>query len=188
MRAIQSLFSYYNVDPKNVRNMADIGGGAVYDIGCYPIVTARFIFGAEPVRCMAVIDRDPKFKTDRLTSAVVDFGKGRHLTFTVSTQATPYQRVHILGDKARLEVEIPFNAPQGGAMRLFLDNGRELGDASAKVVKLSKADQYQLQGEHFSRVVRGTEKLVYGVDDAVKQSRVLDALFRSAESGHWETP
>jgi len=188
LRAIQSLFSYYNVDPKNVRNMADIGGGAVYDIGCYPIVTARFIFDAEPVRCMAVIDRDPKFRTDRLTSAVVDFGKGRHLTFTVSTQATPYQRVHILGDKARLEVEIPFNAPQGGAMKLYLDNGRQLGDASAKTIKLPKADQYQLQGEHFSRVVRGTEKLVFGVGDAVKQARVLDAIFRSAESGHWEKP
>jgi predicted dehydrogenase len=188
LRAIQSLFSYYNVDPKNVRNIADIGGGAIYDIGCYPVVTARFIFGAEPVRCMAVIDRDPKFRTDRLASAVVDFGKGRHLTFTVSTQATPYQRVHILGDKARLEVEIPFNAPQGGAMRLFLDNGKQLGDASAKVVKLPKADQYQLQGEHFSRVVRGKEKLVFGVDDAVKQSRVLDAVFRSAESGHGEKP
>jgi predicted dehydrogenase len=188
LRAIQSLFSYYNVDPKNVRNIADIGGGAIYDIGCYPVVTARFIFGAEPVRCMAVIDRDPKFRTDRLASAVVDFGKGRHLTFTVSTQATPYQRVHILGDKARLEVEIPFNAPQGGAMKLYLDNGKQLGDASAKAIKLPKADQYQLQGEHFSRVVRGTEKLVFGVDDAVKQARVLDAIFRSAESGHWETP
>ena len=188
LRAIQSLFSYYNVDPKNVRNMADIGGGAIYDIGCYPVVVSRFVFGAEPVRCMAVIDRDPKFKTDRLASAVVDFGKGRHLTFTVSTQATPYQRVHILGDKGRAEVEIPFNAPQGGAMKIYLDNGKQLADASAKAIKLPKADQYQLQGEHFSRVVRGKEKLVYGVADAIRQARVLDAIFRSAKSGHWEKP
>ncbi|MEP0321194.1 Gfo/Idh/MocA family protein [Bauldia litoralis] len=188
LRAIQALFSYYNVDPKNVRNMADIGGGAIYDIGCYPVVVSRFVFGAEPVRCMAVIDRDPKFKTDRLASAVIDFGKGRHLTFTVSTQATPYQRVHILGDKGRVEVEIPFNAPQGAALKIFLDNGKQLGDASAKAIKLPKADQYQLQGEYFSRVVRGTEKLEFGVPDAIKQARVLDAIFRSAKSGHWEKP
>lgn len=188
VRAIQCLFSYNNVDPKNVRNIADIGGGALYDIGCYPVVVSRFVFGADPVRCMGVIDWDPKFKTDRLTSALIDFGKGRHLTFTVSTQATPYQRVHVLGDKARAEVEIPFNAPQGGAMKVYLDNGKQLADASAKTIKLPKADQYQLQGEHFSRVVRGTEDLVYGVADAVMQARVLDAIFRSAKSGHWEKP
>ncbi len=188
LRAIQSLFTYHNVDPKNVRNMADIGGGAIYDIGCYPVVVSRFIFGAEPVRCMALIDRHPTFRTDRLASAVIDFGKGRHLTFTVSTEATPYQRVHILGDKGRVEVEIPFNAPQGAALKIYLDNGKQLADASAKAIKLPKADQYQLQGEYFSRVVRGTEKLAFGVPDAIKQARVLDAIFRSAKSGHWEKP
>ena len=188
LRAIQCMFTYHNVDPRNVRNMADIGGGALYDIGCYPIVTARFIFGAEPLRVMAVIDRDPNFKTDRTTSAILDFGEGRHLTFTVSTQTVPYQRVQILGTKARLEVEIPFNAPQGGAMKLYMDDGKKLSDASARLIKIDKADQYQLQGEYFSRVVRGKEKIAYGVEDAILQARVLDAVFRSAESGKWEKP
>jgi predicted dehydrogenase len=188
LRAIQSFFSYHNTDPRNVRNIAEIGGGALYDIGCYPIVTARFIFGGEPERVMAVIDRDPEFRTDRTTSAVLDFGGGRHLTFTVSTQTVPYQRVQIFGTKARLEVEIPFNAPQGGAMRLWLDDGKKFGDASAKPIKIEKADQYQLEGEYFSRVVRGEEKIAYGVEDAILQARVLDAVFRSAKSGKWEKP
>ena len=188
LRAIQCYFGYHNVDPKNVRNLADIGGGALYDIGCYPIVTARFIFGAEPQRVMAGIDRDPQFKTDRTTSAVLDFGEGRQLTFTVSTQTVPYQRVNIFGTKARLEVEIPFNAPQGGAMRLWLDDGKKLGDASAKAIKIEKADQYQLEGEFFSRVVRGEEENHYGVEDAIQQARILDAVFRSAKSGKWEKP
>ena len=99
LRAIQCFFSYYNVDPKNVRNIADIGGGAAYDIGCYPIVTARYIFGADPLRVAALVDRDPTFGTDRTTSAVLDFGEGRHLTFTVSTQTVPYQRVNIYRDQ-----------------------------------------------------------------------------------------
>ena len=188
LRAIQTFFSYYNVDPRNVRNMADIGGGAAYDIGCYPIVSARFVFGAEPVRVMALIDRDPTFGTDRTTSAVVDFGEGRHLTFTASTQLVPYQRVNVFGTRARLEVEIPFNAPQGGAMKIYVDDGRKLADASAKAIKLAKADQYQLQGEAFSRVVRGEEPLVFGVEDAIAQARVIDAVFRSEKSGKWERP
>jgi predicted dehydrogenase len=188
LRAIQCLFSYNNVDPNNVRNMADIGGGALYDIGCYPIVIARYIFGGEPVRGVSLIDRDPKFRTDRTTSALVDFGEGRHLTFTTSTQATPYQRVNILGTKGRLEIVIPFNAPQGGAMTILLDDGKKLGGASAKSIKLPKADQYQLQGEIFSRVVRGKEKLAFGIEDAILQMRVIDSLFRSEMSGAWEKP
>jgi predicted dehydrogenase len=186
--AVQCLFSYYNDDPGNVRNMAAIGGGAIYDIGCYPVVVARYIFDAEPKRAIAAIDRDPKFKTDRTSSALIDFGKGRHLTFTTSTQAAAYQRVQILGTEGRLEIHIPFNAPQGGAMRIFIDDGKKLGDASAKAIKIAKADQYQLEAEAFTRAVQGKAKLEYGVADAILQARVLDALFRSEKSGKWETP
>lgn len=184
--AVQSLFTYHNVDPTNVRNMADIGGGAAYDIGCYPIVVARYVFGAEPIRVAALVDRDPKFKTDRTTSAVVDFGKGRHLTFTVSTQATPYQRVHILGTEGRVEVEIPFNAPQGGAMNIYLDDGKKFADASARKITLPKADQYQLLAEVFNRAAAGKAKLEFGVEDSIRQARVIDAIFRSEKSGVWE--
>jgi predicted dehydrogenase len=188
LRAIQSLFTYYNDDPDNVRNMADIGGGAAYDIGCYPIVVARYIFGAEPVRAVSLIDRDPVFRTDRTTSAVIDFGEGRHLTFTVATQAVPYQKVNILGTKGRIEVEIPFNAPQGGAMRIYVDSGKKFANGDAKTIKLPKADQYQLQAEAFSRAIEDKEKPEFGVDDAIRQMRVLDAIFRSEKSGNWETP
>jgi predicted dehydrogenase len=188
IRAIQVLFSYHNVDAANIRNMADIGGGALYDIGCYAIISGRYVLGAEPQRVVSLIDRDPKFGTDRTTSGLIDFGGGRHLTFTVSTQATLYQRVNILGTKARLEIEIPFNATQGGSMRVYLDNGKELGGASAKTLRLPKADQYQLEGEGFSRAVRGTEKLGFGVEDAILQARVIDALFRSENTGNWEKP
>jgi len=188
VRAMQSLFSYFNVNPNDIRNRADAGGGAAYDIGCYPIVVARYIFGGEPVRVIALIDRDPTFETDRTTSAVIDFGGGRHLTFTVSTQATPYQRVNILGTKARLEVMIPFNAPQGAATTLYLDKGTKLADESASAINLPKADQYQLQAEAFGRVIRGEEALEFGIDDAILQARVIDAILRSEASGRWEKP
>jgi predicted dehydrogenase len=188
VRAIQVLFSYFNRDAGNIRNIAGTGGGALYDIGCYPIVTGRFIFECEPSRVMALVDRDPDFRTDRTTSALIDFGDGRHLTFTTSTQATDYQRVNILGTKARLEVLIPYNAPLGGATRLYLDSGRKLGDESAKPIKIAKCHQYQLEAEAFSRAVRGKEKLAYGIDDAILQMRVIDALFRSENSGKWEVP
>jgi predicted dehydrogenase len=90
---------YFNRDPRNVRNMADIGGGGLYDIGCYPITVSRFMFGAEPRRVIATFDRDPKFKTDRTAGGLADFGNGRHLSFTISTQLAPWQRAQIGGTK-----------------------------------------------------------------------------------------
>ena len=53
LRAIQTFFSYHLLDADNIRNKPP-GGGALYDIGCYAILTARYIFGAEPTRVVGV--------------------------------------------------------------------------------------------------------------------------------------
>jgi predicted dehydrogenase len=187
VQSVQALFSYCNVDPNNVRNRPDTGGGALYDIGCYPVVAGRFLFAAEPRRVIALVDRDPTFGTDRLTSALLDFGAGRHLNFTVATQTTPYQRVQVCGDKRRLEIIIPFNAPADAPTTLRLDDGSQLGDAGACVETIPACDQYTLQGDAFSRAIRGEIALPYGVEDAVQNMRTIDALFRSEKSGHWES-
>jgi predicted dehydrogenase len=186
LRAVQMFFSYFNDDPVNIRNMAAIGGGALYDIGCYPIVAGRFFFEAEPRRAIALVDRDPAFGTDRLTSALIDFGAGRHLDFTVSTQCVPFQRMQICGSKGRIEMQIPVNAPQGAKTVLFLDDGGALDGSSVRVETVPPSDQYMLQGEAFSRAIRGEIELPYGVEDAVRNMRIIDALFRSEKSARWE--
>jgi predicted dehydrogenase len=185
VRAIQVMFAYFNRDPKNVRNMADIGGGGLLDIGCYPITVSRFIFDAEPVAVTATFDRDPKFKTDRLAGGLADFGEGRHLSFTVSTQLAPYQRVNIMGTKGRIEIEIPFNAPPDKPNRYFLQ-GMEMN--AGEWTELPVSDQYQLQAEAFGRIVRGKQKPVWGVADAIQNMKILDAFFRSEKSRKWEKP
>ena len=185
VRAIQVLFSYFNRDAKNVRNMADIGGGGLLDIGCYPITVSRFIFNGEPQRVTATIDRDPKFKTDRTAGGLADFGGGRHLSFSISTQAAPYQRVHILGTKGRIEIEIPFNAPPDTPNRFFVQ-GMDMN--VGEWTELPVSDQYQLQAEAFGRVIRNKQKAVWGVDDAIQNMKILDAFFRSEKSGKWEKP
>ncbi len=185
LRAVQVAFSYNNQSADNIRNRVENGGGALYDIGCYAIVAGRFLFEAEPLRVLALVDRDPVFKTDRLSSALLDFGNGRRLDFTVSTQSAPYQRVQAIGTKKRLEIEIPFNAPPGEAMRLFVDDGKVIGGRAAEVETVAPCDQYTLQGDAFSRAARGEAPLPYGVDDAICNMRVIDALFASEKSGGW---
>ncbi|MDZ5453569.1 Gfo/Idh/MocA family oxidoreductase [Labrys sp. ZIDIC5] len=187
VRAVQAFFSYYNVDPANVRNQLDIGGGGILDIGCYPIVAGRFIFEAEPRRVIALVDRDPATGVDRLASAILDFGEGRRTEFTVSTQLTPLQRVDIVGTKKRFEIAIPFNAPQAEAVTVYTDDGSRLGDASALAETIAPVDQYAEEVDAFSAAIRGEITLPYGPADAVQNMKIIDALFRSEKSGAWET-
>jgi len=188
VRAVQVFFSFFNEDGGNIRNQPAAGGGAVYDIGCYADVVGRFVYEAEPVRAIALVDRDPRFGTDRTTSALVDFGGGRHLGYTVSTQAVRFQRVQVVGTTGRIEVEIPFNAPQGEAVRIRLDDGRALDGSTIQVETVPACDQYELQALAFCRAVRGEAPLPYGVEDAVRNMQLIDALFRSEKSGRWEVP
>jgi predicted dehydrogenase len=186
LRSLQIIFSYFNVDLGNIRNKADIGGGGLLDIGCYAVVAGRYFFDAEPLRVVTLMDRDPAFGVDRTASALMDFGGGRQLTFTVSTQSVPYQRVQILGTKGRIEIEIPFNAPPDVPTRIFVDDGSAHGDRSARAVEFPAVDQYRLQGETISRAIRGAAALDYGMEDAVLNMRILDALRRSEASSAWE--
>jgi predicted dehydrogenase len=186
VRAIQVYFSFFNRDAKNVRNDPRIGGGALYDIGCYPITVARYIWGAEPARVIAAIDRDPKFKIDRTTSGLADFGGGRQLSFMVSMQLALFQRVQIGGTKGRIDVEIPFNAPPDRPNRIFVQENQHNWEGKWREFPVS--DQYQMQAEAFGRAIRKEEKLVWGVDDAIRNMKVIDAYFRSEKSRKWERP
>ncbi len=187
VRSIQSYFSYFNRDTANIRNHVDHGGGALYDIGCYAIVTARYLFDAEPLRVVALVDRDPDFGTDRVISALLDFGNGQRLDFTVSTQVVPYQRVNVCGERKRIEVRIPFNAPLGGATDLLIDDGTALNGSAILTETIPACNMYGLQGDVFSRVVRGEITLPYGIEDAARNMRVIDALFASEKTGGWVT-
>ena len=185
LKSVNVVFSYFNTDPANVRNQADIGGGGIMDIGCYPVVGARFLFGAEPKRVVSLVERDPNFKTDRLAGALADFGNGRQLVFTCSTQLVPYQSVQALGTKGRLEIIIPFNAPQGQATTILIDDGSALDRSSARRETLPASDQYTEQAENFALAILGRKSLPYGIEDAIQNMRILDALFQSERSGAW---
>ena len=185
--AIQTFFSYRLLDPTNVRNRPP-GGGGLYDIGCYAVLTARFVFGAEPTRVTASLERDPVFGVDRLASALLEFPGGRHLTFTAATQLAPHQRVTIVGEAGRIEVAVPFNALPDRPMRITIDSGEDLIGGGARVEEFPVCDQYGLQGDAFSRAALGEEAFPFPIEDAVANMRVIDALFRAAERGTWETP
>jgi len=185
LRCIMGCFSYFNIDPANIRNRMESGGGALYDIGCYCIQASRYAFGAEPVRVVGCIDRDPTMHTDRLTSAILEFQNGQAI-FTCSTQLVPYQRVQFLGTKGRIEIEIPFNAPNDRPTRIFIDGG-DLFGADRVTEEFPICDQYTLQGDQFSKALIEDTDVPVPLEEAIRNMKVIEAIFRSADSGLWET-
>ncbi len=187
LRAISGFFSYYNVNPANIRNKVDVGGGALMDIGCYMIHASRFAFRQEPTRVVSLIDRDPEMKTDRLTSAILDFPGGQSV-FTCSTQLVPHQRIQFLGTKGRIELEIPVNVAPDRPTRLLIDSGADLFGGGITVETFPICDQYTLQGDAFARAILDNTEVPVPIEDSIRNMAVIDAIFRSATTAQWETP
>jgi predicted dehydrogenase len=179
VRTIQSFFSYVNLDPNNIRNRADVGGGGLMDIGCYNISISRFIFEREPQRVFGIVEYDPQFKTDRLASGVLDFGVGT-ATFTCSTQIQPYQHADIFGTEGRIEIAIPFNAPTDKPARIWLHRGTQTEELSFDI-----CNHYTLQGDALALAILNDTPVPTPIEDAVANMRVLEAIVESGNKQSW---
>ncbi len=182
-KLVQGAFTYYNVDPRNIRNIPSMGGGGMWDIGCYCVTMSRYIFEEEPVRVVASIEKDSEFGTDRLGSVILEFPSGQ-AHFGVSTQLAGFQRMQILGDKGHLEVKIPFNAPIDRPTIIAQDRGNILLDDITKH-EYPTVNQYTLMGDAFSAAIMEDGEVPVPFEDAMNNTKVLNAIFESAERGKW---
>jgi predicted dehydrogenase len=182
LRSIMGYFSFFNVDPANIRNQLECGGGSLMDIGCYLVHASRFAFAQQPLRVIGLMARDADMHTDSLTSAILQFAAGQAV-FTCSTQLARCQRVLFVGTLGRIEIEIPVNAPIDRPSRLLIHIGRDVA-----VETFAVCDQHALQGDAFSRAVLEDSEVPVPLEDAIKNMAVIDALFKSARTGGWESP
>jgi predicted dehydrogenase len=184
LRAVQSWFSYYNDDPANIRNQAEAGGGALYDIGCYSVNLSRMLFDAEPVDVSASIAREPETGVDVLTSAILEFTTGV-ATFTCSTRVETDQRVHVYGTDGRLSVEIPFNIPPDRPTRIHVTAGGDPPVApTTETFEFETADPYTVEAERFAEAILDGLPTPTPPEDAVANLRVIERIFAAAaESG-----
>ena len=182
-RLIQGMFSYFNTDPSNIRNIPDLGGGGMWDIGCYCSTCSRYIFEEEPTRLVSILEFDPQMGTDRLGSVILEFPSGQAI-FSASTQLVPYQRMHVFGTLGHLEVKIPFNAPNDRECTVAQDRGSILLD-EITTHAYPVADQYTLMSDAFSRAIVSDGEVPVSLEDALNNTKVLCAIFDSAKSGQW---
>ena len=186
IRSVIGFFSYFNADPANIRNQPECGGGALLDIGCYLIHASRYAFRCQPTRVVGLIENDPEMHTDRLTSAMLHF-PGGHSVFTCSTQLVPYQRIHFVGTRGRIEIEIPFNAPTASPTRLFIDSSGDLSGGGITTETFPVCDQYTAQGDAFSKAILDGTEIPVPLEEGIGNMRVIEAVFNSARSGQWES-
>ncbi|CAA9315453.1 MAG: Oxidoreductase, Gfo/Idh/MocA family [uncultured Microvirga sp.] len=185
VHGFQAHVTYRNMDAANIRNRPEVGGGALMDIGCYAILFARLAFGAEPRRAIGLIDRDPAMGTDRHASAILEFPNGQATLFC-STQLARAQRVRIFGTGGSIEIEVPVNAPDDRPTRIVVDDGRDVLASGAEVIEFPACNQYTLQGDAVSKMIRNGAAPEMTLEDSIANMRVLDAVFASERGGGWQ--
>jgi predicted dehydrogenase len=187
LKFITGKFSYFNKAAENIRNIKEYGGGGLMDIGCYPVTMSRFLFEREPKRVLGLFEFDPEWGTDRLSSGILDFDGGQAI-FGCSTQLVPAQSFEALCTSGRIEIGIPFNTPASQPAFIKIDDGSQLGGASARTESFEPSDQYQLQGEAFAAAIQGKAPVPVSLEDAFANMAVISALFKSSQTGKWEEP
>ena len=183
LRHVQGAFTYFNVDPTNMRNQLALGGGGLLDIGVYPTVATRFTTDKEPLRVQASIERDKAFGTDVYSSVRADFGDFE-LSFYVSTQMAGRQSMVFHGDAGFIEVAAPFNAGAYDHHRIELHNHNH---TEAQIFRFPGTQQYRLEAEAFARAARGGKDRVFTLEESVSNQKVIDAIFRAGDKDGWET-
>lgn len=177
LRAIQSIFSFYDTDPKGIFNIKEFGGGSLLDIGCYSVSLSRFLFEAEPFRVCGFMDFDPQFKTDRLTAGMMEFEKGTSV-FSCSTQMDLLQRVLIVGTKGSIGIEMPFNPPESGLCKIWLEKNN-----IREAITFDACNQYALQIDSFSASILQNIDVPVPIEESLANMKVIEALFSSARLG-----
>ena len=189
LRHVQTFFGYHNVDAGNIRNIVEFGGGALYDVGCYAINSARWLFGTEPEVVGATIDRDHtagSFGTDTVTAGLLRFPNGT-ATFACATTIEHGQWVHIMGDSGRIELWIPFNIPLDLPTYITVAKGGKPPVApDIRRIDFPVADEYATQADAFAAHVLDGAPPAVTPADSIANMRVLDAIF-ATEHGSSQT-
>jgi predicted dehydrogenase len=179
LKTIHSIFSFFNNDPTDIRNQLESGGGSLLDIGCYCISLSRFLFNNEPVRVSGTIEHDPKMKTDRLVSAVLEFEKGTS-TFTCSTQLIDHSCVDIFGTHGRIEMATPFLPSFESTSKIMHQVGSQM-----KEIIFEPCNQYTIQGDLFSQAILNDSNVPTSIEDGVANMKVIDKIIESYKKGTW---
>ena len=171
LRAISGVFSYFNRDPTNIRNVLEWGGGGVdgHRLLSDLHVAVHFWRGARRSGRRFDRARSGVAEMDRLASAMLDFPSGQAI-FTCSTQMVPYQRDADSWD-ARGGSRSRFLSTRRriGETQIFIDDGRDVFGSGVTIETFPVCDQYTIQGDAFSQAIRGEGRVPVPLEDSHRE-------------------
>lgn len=182
LRHVQGAFTYFNRDAGNMRNIPELGGGGLPDIGVYPTIATRFVTGKEPVRVQASTERDPDFGTDIYSSVRAGFDDFE-LSFYISTQLAARQVMVFHGTEGFIEVKSPFNADRYGAEEIELTNQNH---GQSQIFRFQDSRQYKCEAEAFARAAAGEKQEIVTLESSKLSQKFIDAIYRASERDGWE--
>ncbi len=184
LQSIHGFFTLYNKNPHDIRNFYQDGGGALWDIGVYPITVGRWMAGEEPVEVACVMDHDPKLKVDHNTTGILRFASGAQMSFITGMQHPFHTSMTFLTDSKRIEVPNTFHSDTENPMAFEVyDDSRT---AKAQIYQYEPMDQYQKECEQFAACAASGQPFIGSLEHTLANTNVINALFKAAKSGKFE--
>ena len=182
-RLVRASFSFAIRGTENIRLQPSLGGGALYDVGCYGVNVSRMILG-EPLEAFAFGHIGPS-GVDELLGAVLRFGGDRLALVDCSLRLPRREEYEIVGTDGRISVPGAF-LPGTGDTEIHLTRGTERTVKERIVVTIPGVDEYRAMVEHFVGAVAAGAPLSFPPQDAVANLRAIEALLRSLRTGRGE--
>lgn len=175
LRMIRSSFMFdIRSSPDNIRLKAELGGGSLMDVGCYPLSLCRLLFDGNPERAVAMVTEPAKSEVERGMQAALDFGEGRRGLIDSGFELPWSQGAELIGDLGRLIIPRPFT-PGNTETLARLEIGQEIFER-----RFAAVDQYQIQVERFAQSVRTGQAPPLDRKDALAQARGIEMIYASA--------
>jgi D-xylose 1-dehydrogenase (NADP+, D-xylono-1,5-lactone-forming) len=178
LQHFRGVFAYLAVpDESNIRWQPALGGGALLDVGVYPVNAARWFFGEEPHAVYAT-GRQIANQVDFQVSALLEFSEGRTASILSSFGQPFCSQYEVIGSTGTIFVERAFQVGEKGVMvRLRPDNGAE-----EILATFPHIDHYAAEIQHFSACVLDPTHPLHPGENGVAQARVVEALRRSQDN------
>ncbi|HEX9168189.1 MAG TPA: Gfo/Idh/MocA family oxidoreductase [Roseiarcus sp.] len=182
VRLIQATFGFTLGAGGNIRLDPRLAGGALMDVGVYPVSLARMIAGARPTRVHAVAQWDGG--VDRTLAATLQFAGGLLAQINCSFDTGPNRQALIAGSKGVIETTYMnhTSSAQQAVLRLRVGTDK---DAVDSLVQASPVNGFLAEAESFERLVRAGPVEWSGAtpEESVDVMLTLEAILESARSG-----
>ncbi|MCO6055578.1 Gfo/Idh/MocA family oxidoreductase [Pseudomonas sp. MOB-449] len=183
VRMIHATYTVLNDNPGDIRFDPAMGGGALMDVGIYPIAAARFFFESEPISAYAQATTCPVSGVDESICGVLNFPGNRHLMFSGSLRMSWDHWIRIIGTAGSIELPIAIWADAELETEIRLRGIEDINDQHVEVIRVPAANQYVQEFEAFAALIRGEVEAPWPVENAVAGMKIIDALKHSAATG-----